>query len=286
MVRLLSALIAFAATLCFVASGYGSTGKASTSKDSSAQLPAIADVSYGPAVEEELTVYPAAAGAGSASVLLVHGGGWRTQESETELAFVGEQLQGAGFAVFDADYPQDTKAQGAFPLEPDAILRAAEWVRANASAYGGSTSNIVFVGGSAGGQLVEMTANRFPVRGVVSLSGPTNLVALTEMARERELKDGLGGDVLIAARCESRSGCPESFQREWSPLYNIPAKCPPYLLFSSQNDEVPLSQQTEFDAGLASAGCSVGMEVFAGNQHSFEYWPKVRATVDAFIAAH
>lgn len=245
----------------------------------------IAGISYGAVSEESLTAYPART-AGSTSVLLVHGGGWHKQTRETELPVVAEQLQSAGFAVFDADYPQDSGSEGAFPSEPNAIERAAEWVRANASAFQGSASNIVLVGGSAGGQLVEMTAARFPVQGVVSLSGPTNIVTLTELARENELKNGLGHDVLVAARCGSKGGCPESFQREWSPIDNIPTSCPPYLLFSSAGDEVPESQQTEFQIALAGAGCQVALELLPGSLHSFEYWPRVKATIDAFIAAH
>jgi acetyl esterase/lipase len=278
--RILLAVVA-AAALSLSLCGVASAKTAATS-----QLQAISGIEYGPLEEEQLTVYPGRA-AGAASVLLVHGGGWSKQVNETELPFVAEQLQSAGFAVFDANYPQDSRSQPAFPLEPNAIKAAAEWVRANASAYHGSPSNIVLVGGSAGGQLVEMTAARFPVQGVVSLSGPTNLVTLMEMAENQELKDGLGGDVRIAPGCASKAkGCSEAVEREWSPVDNIPASCPPYLLFSSEKDEVPVSQQAELDAALEGAGCPVTAQALGGNQHSFQYWPKVRATVDAFIAAH
>src|SRR6202161_4689295 len=148
---------------------------AAKTKASSAPQPAISSLSYGPLEEEQLTVFPARS-AGAPSVLLVHGGGWSKQANETEVPWVAEDLQSAGFAVFDANYPQDSNTQPAFPLEPEAITAAAEWVRANATSYHRSATNIVLVGGSAGGQLAEMTATRFPVAAVVSLSGPTTLV--------------------------------------------------------------------------------------------------------------
>ena len=263
-----------------------SLAAAKTKASAATQPAAISSLSYGPLEEEQLTVFPARS-AGAPSVLLVHGGGWSKQLNETEVPWVAEDLQSAGFAVFDANYPQDSNAQPAFPLEPEAIKAAAEWVSANASAYHGSTTNIVLVGGSAGGQLAEMTATRFPVAAVVSLSGPTNLVTLMEMANKKELKDGLGGDVRTAPGCSAKAkSCPESIESEWSPIDNIPTSCPPYLLFSSERDEVPVSQQIEFQAALEGAGCPVKLQALAGNQHSFQYWPKVRATVDAFIAAH
>jgi acetyl esterase/lipase len=269
---------AVGATLC---------GAASAKKlKALSEPPAIADVVYGAGATEQLTVYPSAL-AGATSVLLVHGGGWHTQTHATELPSVAEELQSAGFAVFDADYPQDSSSQPAFPMEPNAILAAAEWVRANAGAYGGSTANIVFLGGSAGGQLVEMTATRFPAKGVVSLSGPTNILALEEMAERKELKDGLGGDVRDAPGCGGKAtSCSESLALEFSPVDNIPASCPPYMLFSSQKDEVPESQQFELEAALEAADCPVQLEVLAGNQHSFQYWPKVKAAVESFIASH
>ncbi|HXN37408.1 MAG TPA: alpha/beta hydrolase [Solirubrobacteraceae bacterium] len=280
--RALSAAVAVAALSLMQCS----LAAAKTKASSATQPAAISSLSYGPLEEEQLTVFPAHS-AGAPSVLLVHGGGWSKQANETEVPWVAEDLQSAGFAVFDANYPQDSNTQPAFPLEPEAITAAAEWVRANATSYHGSATNIVLVGGSAGGQLAEMTATRFPVAAVVSLSGPTNLVTLMEMANKKELKDGLGGDVRTAPGCSAKAkSCPESIESEWSPIDNIPTTCPPYLLFSSEKDEVPESQQVEFQAALEGAGCPVKLQALAGNQHSFQYWPKVRATVDAFIAAH
>jgi len=280
--RALPAAVAVAAlslTPCGVA--------AAQTKASALTEPApIAGINYGPLLEEVLTVFPANA-AGSTSVLLVHGGGWRTQRSETELPGIAEELQRAGFTVFDVDYPQDSSAQPAFPLEPNAIKHAVEWVGQNAASFQGSASNIVLVGGSAGGQLVEMTAARLQVQGVVSLSGPTNIVSLTSLARAGELKDGLGGDVRIAAGCGSSfGGCSESVERTWSPIDNVPASCPPYLLFGSELDEVPVNQQLEFKGTLDAAGCRANLTILGSNLHSFQYWPKVRTAVVAFIAAH
>ncbi|MDQ6810715.1 MAG: alpha/beta hydrolase, partial [Actinomycetota bacterium] len=143
----------------------------------------IQGVSYGPLGGDKVVIFPALS-PGARTVLLVHGGGWHEQTSEVPQRLTAKELQKQGFAVFDVLYPQDSEAEGAFPLEPEAIETAITWAIANGPTYNANPANVVLVGGSAGGNLVEMAAGRLDalapgtVQGVVSLSGPANLHAL------------------------------------------------------------------------------------------------------------
>jgi len=275
-----------------------------------ALTPPVRGLTYGPLATELVTVYQpegaaplvrSALGApaqGSPSVLLVHGGGWRQQQNETEQAYVAQDLRQHGFAVFDIDYPQANVEEAAFPQEPEALAAAVQWVREHAGEFGGDPQNVVLVGGSAGGHLVDVTAEQVPgIRAVVSLSGPTNLVSLLEMGQREALKSNLTISLAIALGCgaerygwEKVRACgPAETQlaAEWSPVRNVPSgACPTWMLFSAEEDLVPLSQQQEFLTALHGAGCSASLTVMSGKGHSFGYWWRVKQSVYAFIAAN
>jgi acetyl esterase/lipase len=272
----------------------------------------IKGLSYGSAPSETVTVYEplgtvaasgssgstSSAAAGDApSVILVHGGGWRQQPNTTEQPTVAQNLRGHGFAVFDIDYPQASASQVAFPKEPEAIESAIAWVRQNAAKYGGDPENIELLGGSAGGNLVDLAAERTPgIRSVVELSGPTNLVSMVEMGKREELKSSLTISLAIALGCGREvygwtkiSNCDNfAFQEEWSPVDKVPASgCPHWLLLGAEEDLVPVSQQEEFLPKLQAAGCSATLHVLPGKGHGFGYWPRVNeAYVYSFLAAN
>lgn len=273
-----------------------------------AVLSPIRGVSYGPASTEIATIYqPSGAtalssrlaagdGAGMPAVVLVHGGGWRQQANETEQPTVAQGLRAHGSVVFDIDYPQANAQETAFPKEPEAVDAAIEWVREHAAEYGANPQNIVLVGGSAGGHLVDLAGEQVPgVRAVVSLSGPTNLEALVQMGQRRELQPSLTISLAIAFGCGAEAvgvakilGCTDTeLQREFSPVFNVPGSpCPNWLLYTAEFDLVPASQQWELLAGLRSAGCKASLGVVPGVGHAFGYWPSVNSAVYSFIAAN
>jgi acetyl esterase/lipase len=234
-------------------------------------------ISYGPNAEEVLNVFPAQA-PGAATVVLVHGGGWRVQRLRTERSEEAEELQEQGFTVFNIDYPQDTPSMAAFPLEPEAIENAIRYARAHAALYDGNPENIVLLGGSAGGNLVELAAEQIPVRAVIALSGPSNLRALLEQKLKVEK---IGEDVEQALGC-LESACSPSFAEEWSPALHV-SLCPVWQLYSSKGDPVPLSQAQGMLGALRSAGCTANLTVLGGGKHAFEYWPQIRHELFSFI---
>jgi acetyl esterase/lipase len=234
-------------------------------------------ISYGPNAEEVLNVFPAQT-PHAVTVVLVHGGGWRIQRLRTERSEEAEELQEQGFTVFNIDYPQDTPSMSAFPLEPDAVENAIGYAQAHTALYNGDPENIVLLGGSAGGNLVELAAEQIPVRAVIALSGPTNLRALLEQKLRVEK---IGEDVEQALGC-LESACSPNFAEEWSPAMHV-SLCPVWQLFSSKADPVPLSQAQGMLAAVRAAGCAAHLTVLGGGKHAFEYWPQVKHELFSFI---
>jgi len=251
--------------------------------------PVLTHVSYGSSAEEFMRIYPAKA-AGSTTVILVHGGGWRLQSGMNTASGIGNEansIREHHATVFDIEYPQDTNST-AFPLETHAVEAATAFAKAHAAEYNANPAKVVLVGGSAGGQLVERVAEAIKPAGVVALSGPTDFVSLTEAVRNGTYKEAKFITSLgKALGCEPRTGpCPESYEREWSPVDNIPAaNCPPWLLFSAQEDLIPVSQDREMQTALEAAGCSSTLDVIPGKGHAFSYWSSVKLTIFNFIAS-
>jgi triacylglycerol lipase/alpha-L-fucosidase 2 len=279
-------------------------------------IPPLREIHYGPLSTEIVTIFepnndaaalPAArtrvaptTGAPLLSanelpaVVLVHGGGWRQQPNLTEQPTVAQSLRQNGFVVFDINYPQANAKEAAFPKQPEAIAAATMWVKEHGATYGANPENVVLLGGSAGGNLADLVGEDLPaVRAVVSLSGPTNLVALVAQGQAEGLKSSLAISLSIALGCgrelvgwEKILGCTNiATQEMWSPVDNVPpaSSCPNWLLFSAEEDLVPLSQAQEMLAALHAGGCNAALDVVPEKGHSFGYWSKVSAQIFAFL---
>jgi acetyl esterase/lipase len=215
-------------------------------------------------------------------------------------------LQAQGFSVFSINYRQDTASKPAFPLEPDDVIMATQWAIAHAAAYDANPANVVLVGGSAGGNLAELAAEQLDaaqpgtIKAVVSLSGPTDFETLIPLVEDGTIHNrnfitsiyrAIGGDEeegFFGGEGDEGEevALTQALMREGSPAMHIPSKanCPDWLLFSSEEDLVPLPQAQEMYGDLLGAGCKATLQVVPGSQHAFAYWNHVDDAVFSFVA--
>jgi acetyl esterase len=83
-------------------------------------------------------------------VMYMHGGGFRLLSKNTHW-LMGLAFARAGYLVFNVDYR--LAPQNPYPAAVSDVCAALEWIAANAEAYGGDLSRLVFAGESAGGNL-------------------------------------------------------------------------------------------------------------------------------------
>jgi acetyl esterase/lipase len=261
--------------------------------------PVYEHLSYGPRYRQVLDVYEAKA-ADAPIVVLVHGGGWRFQDSLVMYASESEALQQQGFTVFEISYDQDSETIPAFPLENNDVALATRWAIANAASFHADASNVILLGGSAGGHLVSVAAEQLnaakpgTVRGVVTLSAPTNFKTLLTMIENRTItnesfitsvKQALGrdpGENAFASLSEW-----EAYPGIWSPALHAPTQsCPNWLLFNSETELIPLSQAVELNQALLGAKCSSTLHVVPGSKHAFAYFSTVAPAIFSFIKAN
>jgi len=290
----LAALLVACAGLALAAPSAASAASGNSSQISSPYGPVYEHISYGSRFRQVLDVF-ASATPNSPIVVLVHGGGWRYYDPLTRFAAEAEALQQLGYTVLDINYDQDNERVPAFPLEPDDVIKAIDWGIANAATYNGDPTNVILLGGSAGGHLVaiagEMLDKTSPgtIRAIISLSGPMNLTTLLAMVEENAITNeefvtsiqqalGMGPG-------EEASPETESYAATWSPALHIPpaADCPDWLIFSSEQDLVPVSQAQEMYADLQRANCKATLDVVPGSGHAFAYFNSVRGVIDLFL---
>jgi arylformamidase len=196
----------------------------------------LTNLSYGPAPEARLDLFPAA-GANTPLVVFVHGGYWQ-EVSKEESAFAAADFLTAGAAFATVGYG----LAPAYPLDEivTMVRTAVTWLHRNATRFGIDPERIHLSGSCAGAHLVTMAlidGTAPPIAGATLLSGIYDLAPLLHTS----VNDALGLDLDAALRN--------------SPIYHLPRRLPPVVIargdetreFARQHDLMTalLRQRTE-----------------------------------------
>jgi len=243
---------------------------------STVAAPVPIDGSYQGASAQDVKIYPSPT-PGAPVVVLVHGGGY-VGGSNVDPLVPGEAvyLQASGVTVYDINYDLS------FPTEVDDTVAAIGFAEATAGRYDGNPgvngSNLTLVGGSAGGTLVALAAERVPVKGVVDLSGPSDFPSYFAWL------EGGGSNWLVpimesAFGCTPLAGCSPAQLAAWSPAEHPALAGEHWLVGQALGDPlVPLAQ------GQAMAGhVGAAFDPVAGSFHAFALCPWLDADILAVV---
>jgi alpha-L-fucosidase 2 len=240
------------------------------------------DIEYGQAGGESLKLdgcVPEGAGPFPA-VILVHGGGWTGGDKSggPKKAFIAPMqapLERAGFAWFSINYRLAPKSP--FPACVEDVETAIRWVKAHAAEYRIDPKRIALSGESAGGHLVALAATRAKeatrVAAVVPFYGRFDLT--TDLAHGAVLRKSVAAlmgpgevDDVMKARL-----------REASPMWQVKAGMPPFLLVHGTTDQtVPFEQSTDLQVQLKKVGVLCDLQAIKGGVHGMISWDKVAPT--------
>ena len=123
-----------------------------------------------------LRLYSLRAKAIRPTVVVIYGGAWRAG-APTQCENVSRALAARGFTVAAIDYRHAPTSQ--YPAQTDDVSRSLLLLRDSAGAWGIDPDRMAVLGRSAGGHLAEMVAfapNGYPVKAVVAIYAPHNLV--------------------------------------------------------------------------------------------------------------
>ncbi len=200
------------------------------------------------------------------AAVVVHGGGWVRGDRRVDVAPLLPPLAEAGIAWFSIDYRLATDPLH-FGVAVDDVIAAVRFVRDHAAEYRIDPDRIALVGESAGGQLAAMAALAVPVRAVVALYAPTDLVALLDSSgiipsEIRERFKGTPLETLLRSRL-----------KQLSPIANVRPDMPPFLLIHGTADPlVPFDQSRDMCDKMTAAGASCELFPVRGAGHGVRWW--------------
>ncbi len=249
-----------------------------------------------------LDVYrPSDPGSSRPGVLVVHSGGW-VGGDKAAWALESASLAKAGFVAFDANYTLSTPSQPGWPLQLQELRTAVRWIRAHAAAYGVDPQHVGALGGSAGGNLVELLGGDASgpctqgdrIGATVAWSGPTDLRGLDTGAfaclHGQRACGGNGLVSLIPAFLTRYLGCPASTcGQKWtaaSPVNHASGDDPPTLLINSSAEVVPLDQVKAYGDELAAVRVPHTLIVYPGGAHAEAYAARAMAPTIRFLARY
>ena len=246
-------------------------------------------------------------------IIYLHGGGWQNFNKDCGTRLLFSYLAGQGHVVMDVAYRLCHDAD-MFEMVGD-VKRALVWLKDNAARLGVDARRIVLMGGSAGGHLAllagytpnhplldppDLAGADTSVRGVVSLYGPTELLAFFAAQEHPDwsLFVHIGRAVGIVTRktylrwpdlerclLGARAHHVEETARLFSPLQQVGPHCPPTLLIHGTQDRiVPVQQGRHLYRALRQAGVPAVYLELPWVDHVFDlFLPRVSPSAQSVL---
>lgn len=186
-------------------------------------------------------------------VILIHGGGWLSNDKYADLGYMKKtivDLVNNGFALASIDYHWATQA--VFPAQIQDCNRAVSFLYDNADKYGFDTNNFAVLGWSAGGHLASLlglsnnnnvanfympnSSKAFKIKAVVDFYGPSEMIMLPN-ADDAKSPEGL----LLGAAPLARP----DLARAASPVTYVDKNDPPFLIIHGEKDDMVSPKQSK-----------------------------------------
>lgn len=231
-------------------------------------------------------VFPGSGPGPHPAVLVIHGGGFRTEPVSPMSIQAGQDAAAAGFNAFVVEYRlappgklPDQKSSGRYPEQTNDLKKA---VRA-ARQYPGGNGKVGAIGGSAGGAhdvYLAATGTQGDDRldAAVALSGAydfTDPGSLEQTGFRRKTANYAGSSATDSLR-------------KASPITYVDSEVAPLYVIASDDEAMPPQQFTNLIRKLNDVGAK-GFKQFLrtnSHRHSFSYWPDVGKRALDFLKEH
>lgn len=216
------------------------------------------------------------------ALLYVHGGSWRGGNRRQQGRPLLHRLARQGWIGVSASYPLVPAAT--FPDQLIAIKRAIAWMRSEGRQYGIDPAFIAISGGSAGGHLASLaalTANRSEYQpgfgdADTSLQAAIPVYGIYDFLNRNRTRDEWPIIPRYVMKADKRID--EALFREASPLDQVHAGAPPFLVIHGAADSVvPTAEARQFVAALRAASeNTVAYVEVPGANHAFDVVDSLR----------
>ena len=214
------------------------------------------------------------------TVILIHGGFWRTPFGYTLMTGLAEDLTNRGIAAWNIEYRRIGDPGGGWSATLLDVASAADYVHALAPTYALDLKRVVTVGHSAGGHLALWLAARPRVSKSDILAGTStsqgksdNPLAVTgaiSLAGVADLEMGWNMNLGNGAVAELLGGSPTEVPERYavaSPAAMLPLGIPQVLIHGTEDDRVPVAVSRAYAAAAQAAGDPVKLIELPGEDH-------------------
>lgn len=226
-------------------------------KDTLDEVPALimTNISYGTDTRQKFDIYlPAQRNSTDTKVLvLIHGGGWTEGDKVDFNPFIIEmQKRLPDYAIANINYRLANNNQNLFPSQENDVKAAIEYIIGKSEEFRISRK-ISLLGASAGAHLSLLHAYKqiasIPVKAVISLFGPTELVSLYNNSSSSSIP-------LLLRTVTGGTPATNLLIYQQSSPYNFVtgSSCPTLLLHGGNDPLVPASQSVMLNNELQAKG--------------------------------
>ena len=185
-------------------------------------------------------------------VILIHGGGWLSNDKYADIGYMKKtvaEIVSSGFALASIDYRFSTQA--VFPAQIQDCNRAVSFLYDNADKYGFDKNRFAVIGFSAGGHLASLlglsknnnvgnffmpgSSKSFNIKAVVDFYGPAELILFPGADNEKSPES-----ILIGAAPLDRP----DLAKAASPVTYVDKNDPPFLIIHGEKDELVSPKQS------------------------------------------
>ncbi|HEX5264066.1 MAG TPA: alpha/beta hydrolase fold domain-containing protein [Phenylobacterium sp.] len=206
-------------------------------------------------------------------IAYIHGGGWSTGSKTLGSALLAKMVDGGRFAGVSIGYRLSWQAP--WPAQIDDAKAAIRWIRAHAREYNLDPNRICLFGVSAGAQMAVKVGLTNGVAANEGKLGPN----LRQSSRVQCVIDELGPMDLrnsgpggatnpIVELLGGTSAEKPDLARDASPILDVNAKAPPFLIIAGNKDPfVPYQQSVALADALGKVGAPVLFQTVDGGGH-------------------
>lgn len=216
-----------------------------------------------------------ASGSAVPVVVLLHGGGFVSGTREN-LGDLCRDLADAGYAAFSVDY--GLAPESVFPSQTRDVEAALAWVRdpAQVERFDLDPTRVALLGSSAGAILAQEVGTSDAGAGLAAVVSFSGVSLMTAEALQLGTPTKEGAAMVLAyldCRAPTATACPQA--ADASALLSVDAGDPPMLLFTSDDEIVPVEQAEAMHAALQEAGVASELHVVPGSAHGIEVLDEV-----------
>lgn len=215
----------------------------------------LKDLVYGPAERERMDVYLPPRPSKAPIIFMVHGGAWRTGDKDAQQVVANKVARwvSQGFIFVSANYPLLPDTQ---PLQQaEEVAKALAMTQAKAGSWGGSATQVIVMGHSAGAHLVALLAASPTLAAAQGAKPWLGTVALDSAALDVE--------TIMQARhmrfYDQAFGAEPAYWQQTSPNYVLATGTAPILAVCSTRRDVACEQAQAFANHGAALNVSISV---------------------------